>query len=114
MVFANGQDKQINMIKAFGILIVGFIALVSLPIFLGLAGGLFGLIFGVVGGVIGLFCAVIGGVIGFIAGIFRGITHLLFGWHSDFGFHPWHWHLNGYTFAAILVLILIVVSQKKK
>ena|SRR5882724_7225866 len=102
------------MIKVFGILIVGFMLLVSIPIFFGLAGGFLGLFFGLIGVIFGLICAVVGGVIGFIAAIFKGIAHLLFGWHSDFGFHPWHWHLNGFTFAAILLLIFVIVSQKKK
>ncbi len=101
------------MIKAFSFLVIGFLLLLTVPLCIGIAGGLFGLVFGVIGAVIGLFFALIGGIFKCIAWIFSSMMHLLFGWHSDFGFHPWHWHFNGYVLAALIVLI-IAISQRKK
>ena len=100
------------MIKAFTFLVIGFMLLLTVTIFIGIAGGVFGLIVGLIGGAVGLFFGLIGAIFGCIAGVFKAIFHVLFGWNSDFGFH--HWHMNGYIFAALLVLIFVVASQKKK
>ncbi|GHN00116.1 hypothetical protein WSM22_16050 [Cytophagales bacterium WSM2-2] len=102
------------MIKAFAILVACLMCLVALPVFFGLAGGLFGLIIGIIGGVVGLICGIVGGIVGVIAGIFKGIIHALFGWHSDFGYHHSHWHFNGYIFAALIVLIFALATRKNK
>lgn len=103
------------MIKAFSFLFIGFLLLLAVPLCIGVAGGVFGLIVGIIGGVIGLIFGVIGIVIKSIAWVFSSIMHVLFGWHwhSDFGFHPWHWHFNGYALAALVILI-IAISQRKK
>ncbi len=100
------------MIKAFSLLIIGFIALLAIPICIGLAGGLFGLVFGLIGGVIGLIAGLFGAVIGGIAWIFRSIFHVFFGW--GFGHHEHWFHFNGYLFAALLILILAVALKRKK
>ena len=101
------------MIKAFSFLIIGFLALLLIPICIGLAGGLFGLFFGLIGGAIGLVAGLFGAVIGVIAWIFKGIFHLLFGWHWGLGFHPWvHW--NGFWVILLIIVILAVSSQRRK
>lgn len=101
------------MVKGCSFLIVGFLLLVSLPIVIGLGGGIFGLIFGLIGGAIGLVFGIIGAVIGVIAKVFGGIMHALFGWH-DHGFHPFHWHFNGFLILAIIVLIFALSTRNKK
>ena len=97
------------MIKTFSFLVIGFLLLFVVPLCIGIVGGMFGLIFGVIGLVFGL----IGFILKSIAWIFSSITHLLFGWHTEFGFHEWHWHFNGYVLAALIILI-IAISQRKK
>jgi hypothetical protein len=102
------------MIKAFSFLLVAFILLLTLPIAIGLGGGLFGLIIGLIGGLIGLLFGILGAIIGAIAWIFKSIFHLLFGWHTGFD-HHYHWfHFNGCIFTAIIILILIVAFSKRK
>jgi hypothetical protein len=94
-------------------LLIAFIALLALPLAIGLGGGLFGLAIGLIGGLVGLLFGIFGAIIGAIAWIFKSIFHLLFGWHTDFGHHHW-FHFNGYLFAAIIILILAVTLNKKK
>ena len=101
------------MIKAFSFLFIGFLLLLAVPLCIGIAGGVFGLVFGVIGGIIGLVFGFIGLIFKSIAWVFSSIMHMLFGWHSDFGCHPGHWHFNGYVLAALIVLIF-AISQRKK
>lgn len=98
------------MIKAFSILIVGFLLLLTIPICFGVGAGLIGLIFGLIGGLIGLVAGLIGAVFGGIAWIFKSIFHLFFGWgHSDFG----SFHFNGFLVAALIITLLVVATRKK-
>jgi hypothetical protein len=100
------------MVKAFSFLFVAFLLLLTLPLMIGLGGGLFGLAFGLIGGLIGLIFGLFGAIVGAIAWIFKSIFHLLFGWHAGFGHHHW-FHFNGYVVAAILVLIFVAALRGK-
>ena len=108
-----GFYKTETMIKALSILVVAFFMLLAIPLLIGLGGGLFGLAIGLIGGLFGLIFGIFGAVVGVIAWIFKSIFHVFFGWHSGFGHHHW-FHFNGYLFAAILILIFVVVLNKKK
>src|SRR5882757_8383904 len=113
-----GRKKKLNgfcrlnlkadfMVKAFSFLVVAFLLLLSLPLMIGLGGGLFGLAIGLIGGLFGLLFGLLGAIIGAIAWIFKSIFHLIFGWHLGFGHHHW-FHFNGYVLVAIVILILAV------
>lgn len=110
-VFAKGQRKDF-MVKGCSFIIVGFLLLISVPIVIGIGGGIFGLIVGLIGGAIGLVFGIIGAVFGAIADVFGGIMHGLFGWHHH-GF-PFHWHFNGFLILAIIVLIFALSTRNKK
>ncbi|HLZ15897.1 MAG TPA: hypothetical protein VKQ08_02610 [Cyclobacteriaceae bacterium] len=99
------------MARPLSIVLVAFLLLLTLPLWLGLGGGLIGLTFGLIGGLIGLLFGLIGAFIGAIAWVFKGIFHLLFGWHHGFGFHPFHF--NGYLFTAVLIVILVIALKRK-
>ncbi len=101
------------MARSISIVLVAFVLLLTLPLWLGLGGGLIGLTFGLIGGLIGLIFGLFGAIIGAIAWIFKSIFHLLFGWHWGYSFHPW-FHFNGYVFAAIIILILAVALNRRK
>jgi hypothetical protein len=100
------------MVKAFSMLLVAFLLLLTIPLFIGLGGGLFGVAFGLIGGLIGLLFGLFGAIIGVIAWIFKSIFHLLFGWHMGFGHYHW-FHFNGYLFVALLILIFALALRKK-
>jgi hypothetical protein len=71
----------------------------SFPIWIGLAGGLFGLVVGIFGAMIGVIAGVFGAIFGVIGGIF--------GWFFD-----WSWPFNGFfhwNIFSILIIALIVV-----
>ena len=89
------------------------IMLFTFPIWIGIAGGLFGLIFGLFGGMIGIIAGVLGAIIGMIAWVFKAIFGLFFGWHHwDLHFHPFHF--NHCFLAALMVVIIAVMVSKKK
>lgn len=98
------------MIKAFSLLIIGFILLMAIPICIGIAGGFFGLIMGLIGGIIGFVFATIGALFSGIAWIFSGLFHLLFGWTG----HHHGFHFNGYLIAAIIIAVIALSTHKKK
>lgn len=100
------------MVKAFSFFVIAFALLLAIPICLGVAGGIFGLAVGLLGGIVGVFFGLIGAVIGCIAWIIKGFFHLLFGWHFSVGFHPFHF--NGYAVAAIIILLFVVASKRRK
>ncbi len=89
------------------------IMLFTFPVWIGIAGGIFGLFFGLLGGLIGIIAGIFGAIIGIIAAIFKAIFGLFFGWdHWDWHCHPFHF--NHYFLAAILVIVLAVIVSKRK
>lgn len=81
----------------------------TFPIWIGLAGGLFGLVFGLIGGFFGLLGGLIGGFFGMIGAIFGGI----FGWGDHWGDVHWHHsHHNG--FWIVLAIIAIAIALRKR
>jgi hypothetical protein len=100
------------MVRSISIVLVAFVLLLTLPLCLGIGGGLIGLTFGLLGGIIGILFGLFGVILGGIAWIFKAVFHLLFGWHLGHGFHSFHF--NGYVFIAIVLLILLIASKNRK
>ncbi len=107
------NHKANFMVKAFSFLLVGFFLILTIPLIIGLGAGFFGLAIGLIGGLFGILFGLLGAIIGAIAWVFKSMFHLLFGWHLGFGHHH-GFHPNGYILAAIIILILAVVLNKKK
>lgn len=86
-------------------ILVILIIIFTFPIWVGIAGGLFGLIAGLFGAAIGVIVGVIGAIIGVFAAIVSG---LFGGWWPDS-------HLGLNVFLAIcLVLAIIMLSKARK
>lgn len=62
-------------------ILIVLLIIFTFPIWIGLAGGLFGLVMGLIGAAIGIVAGVFGAVIGGIGGAFGG----MFGWHGSLG-----------------------------
>jgi hypothetical protein len=76
----------------------------TFPIWVEIAGGLFGLIIGLIGGVIG----VIGGLVGAVGRMIGGLL--------SWGFHP-HWpfgFFHVHTFAILLIAVVIVLISRSR
>jgi len=86
-------------------LLIVLLLIFTFPIWIGIAGGLFGLVMGVFGACIGIIAGVFGAVFGGIGSIFGG---------SDWYFP--HIHLPGLRFMVIVAIIFAVVmmSRSKK
>ena len=78
----------------------------TFPIWLGIAGGILGVVAGVFGAIIGIFA----GIFGAIAGIIGGIFGWVFDWHWPF---PGFFHWNFFTIVAI-VLVIALLSRSRK
>lgn len=85
-------------------LLIVLLLVLTFPLWLGIAGGIFGLVAGLFGAVIGIFAGVIGAVFGVIGGIF--------GWVFD-----WHWphffHWNVFTIALIAIVVVLLTRSRR-
>ena len=93
------------MTKAITFFILLFCCIFFIPIFFGLVGGVFGLIGGIIGAIFGLIASIIGGIFSLIGGIFDS----LFNWN----FHPFFFHWDVFTIAAV-ILVIVLISKTKK
>lgn len=107
MIFGTGCEKYFMQSKSSTttVLIV-LLIIFTFPIWLGIAGGIFGLIVGIFGAVVGIIAGVFGAVFGAIGGIF--------GWMFD-----WHWPFSGFfhwnVFPIIfIVLIVLLISRSRR
>jgi hypothetical protein len=73
----------------------------TFPIWIGIAGGLFGIIAGIFGAVFGIIAAVFGGVFAAVGGIFGW----LFNWDWPFG-GLFNWNIFTILFVVIVVLLV--------
>ena len=83
----------------------------TLPLWIGLAGGMIALFVGLLGGFFGLIGGIIGIVVSVIGGIFKAIFHGIFGWGS-MGDWP-HFHMNPYTWFAIVIIAALIINKRK-
>lgn len=93
-------------------LLLVIIIVFTFPIWIGLAGGLFGLVFGLIGGLIGLIGAIIGGVFGLIGAIIGGI----FGWGGHEHWGDWHHshHFSGFWIVVIIIALAFALKSRSK
>ncbi len=87
-------------------LLIVLLIVFTFPLWLGIAGGIFGLIAGLFGAVFGIIAAVFGAVIGAIGGIFGWI----FDWDWPFS-HFYHWNI--FTIIAIAAVIVLISRSRK-
>jgi hypothetical protein len=87
----------------------------TFPLWFGLGMGLMGVIIGLAGGMIGLVAGLIGGLVGVIGWMIEGFLSLLLGWspESTHAFDLDFFEVNGWTLAAVVLLIALVFRRKK-
>jgi hypothetical protein len=100
------------MSKSTSTVLIAIAMILTFPIWIGLAGGVFGLIGGLFGIVIGVIGAVFGAIAGLIGAVFSGI-----GWFFDLifgGIFGWDDHFYPPRFLTLLALVLLVVFISRK
>jgi uncharacterized membrane protein len=106
MVFGGHALKKIMPSRnSTSTLLIVLAIILTFPIWIGIAGGIFGVIaatFGVVFGIIG---AVFGAVFGAIGGVFGH----LFDWDWHFGFFHW----NIFPILLLIVVVALISRQRK-
>jgi nitrate/nitrite transporter NarK len=108
MVFGMALKKTFMSSKSSNptTLLIAVIVIFTFPIWIGIAGGIFGLIIGLFGAAIGIVAGVFGAVFGAIGGIF--------GWFFDWdwphhGFYRW----NIFTVVCLVVIVLLVTRSRR-
>jgi hypothetical protein len=86
-------------------ILIVLLVVFTFPVWVGIAGGLFGLIAGLFGAAIGIIVAVFGAIIGVFAAVINGIFG---GWWSDT-----HFGMNGFL-AICLVFAIVMLSKARK
>lgn len=89
------------------------ILVLTFPLWLGIAGGLiglvagaFGLVIGLVAGAFGLFAGLIGSIFGFVGWIFDG----LFDWEM----HPFNFIVSPFLLLIFIVAVIMVFKSKQQ
>lgn len=89
-------------------ILLTIVLILTFPIWIGIAGGLFGLVLGACGIVVGVFAAVFGAMIALVALPFKiifGFGH--WGWH---GFP--HFHFGGLTFIVLIIIAALIIKRR--
>lgn len=87
-------------------ILIAIIAILTLPIWIGVVGGLFGLVIGGIGGLIGL----VAGAFGLFIGALGSLVSAIFSWSPwGFGF----WGSKFFTIAFVVVLVALAIRARK-
>jgi hypothetical protein len=79
--------------------------LFTFPVWIGIAGGLVGIVAGIFGATIGI----IGGIFGVVIGMMVLPFKILFGW----GHGGWFPHFHGFFFMALVVVVVALLLRRK-
>ncbi len=87
-------------------ILITLLIILTFPVWIGIAGGLIGIVVGIFGAVFGIIAGVFGAVFGAIGGIFGW----LFNWSWPFGGF-FHW--NVFSILAIVLVVLLVTRSRR-
>lgn len=117
--FLDQLAKRFTMAKSTSTtLILVLLIICTFPIWIGIAGGVFGLAAGVFGAVVGIIAALfgtLGGILGAIFGAIAKVFSSIFG--TIFHWGDWHPHIhlsNPLTIAAIILVIVLIAKSRKQ
>jgi hypothetical protein len=82
----------------------------TFPVWIGLAGGLIGLIAGAFGAVIGILAGVFGALIGAVGAVFGWMFN--WNWHHGWPFGFWSAKLLAITITMVIVFFLLIRPRK--
>lgn len=93
--------------------IVFILLILTFPLWIGIAGGIiglvagaFGLVIGLIAGVFGLFAGLIGGVFGFVGWVFDGLF--------DWDMHPINFVVSPFLLILFIVAVIMVFRSKQQ
>jgi hypothetical protein len=89
--------------------LIVLLVVLTFPLWIGLIGGLFGLIFGIFGAVFGIIAGVFGAVFGMIGSIFGWIFH----WDAPFNFHMGFLGIKAFTIIAVIFLVIYLARGRR-
>jgi len=96
-------------------IVIVFVCVLLFPVFIGIIGGIFGLVGGLVGGIFGAIGSLFGIIFDVIGSIF-GAVFGAFGW--IFGDHHfWHWPggwFNRDLFSVFIVVVIVVLLSRSR
>jgi hypothetical protein len=92
-------------------ILIVVIVIFTFPIWIGILGGLFGLVVGGIGGFIGLIAGAIGIVIGTIGGLIGSIFNWGYGDFASWNFVSWNG--NFIIFIAVVLFIALAIKPRR-
>ena len=90
--------------------LIVILLIITFPIWIGIAGGMIGLIAGLFGGAIGIIAGIFGAVIGGIASLFGALFH--FSWGSPFS-HIGSIGMNLLIAMGIVAFVIMVTRRRR-
>ena len=100
------------MTKAISTLVILFVFVITLPVWIGLAAGLFGAGIGITGAFFGIVAGFFGTLIGVIGSIFGAVAHFIGaifggGLHSMISLKP-------FTILLIILVVVLITRSRSK
>ena len=95
-------------------ILVIVLLVITFPIWIGLAGGLFGLVVGLAGACVGIIAGIFGAIIGVIGAIFGSIFGI-FDWNGyDGDGISFHFPFFKIIFIAAIIFLIVTLSKSKR
>lgn len=111
------SENDHTMSKSASSVLIVILLIFTFPIWIGLAGGLFGLMMGLFGAVIGIvagFFGILGGVLGAIFGAIAEVFSWIFGGLFGWDYFPHVSFPRPLTLVLIVFVIVLITQSRKK
>ena len=110
---SNAMEKVRSSSSTNSVLII-IVAILTFPIWIGILGGLFGLVVGGFGAVIGLIAGLFGLIIGAVGGIIGGIASIFdWTWNSGWDWNFGIWNGNFFVILLIVMAVALIIRPRK-
>ncbi|MBS1557868.1 MAG: hypothetical protein JST69_03995 [Bacteroidetes bacterium] len=110
-VFELPPLKKKMMIKGCAFVLVGLMLLMAVPVCMGLAGGLLGMVAGIIGGIFGMLAGLLGALFGIIGALLKGFFHLIFGWSWADAFSG---SSDNHFWVVLIIVVVVAFAFKNK
>lgn len=105
------------MAKSTSTVLIVILLILTFPIWIGLAGGIFGLVVGLFGAAIGIIAGIFGaidGILGAIVGIIGELFGWIFGGIFDCDFYYPHVSFPRPLTLLLIILVVVLITRSKK
>jgi hypothetical protein len=102
--------KAFGMAKGCASVLLIFLIVITLPVWIGIAGGLVGIVGGLLGAVLGVVVAIVGVIVGIIGSLFAAAGKTL-AWTFGGVFYP---VINISPFLVLLIILVVILITRSR